>query len=117
MATETTIRFSKPRFRTVFLWAMFIFPAVVWILTDPQGNIIGNVGIFAPLVSLFTTLSPALWLVGFLHVAYKALFDYVEADRKALLKKALETPEGAGMALIGLGLAMTAIATVIAAVA
>ena len=48
-----------------------------------------------------------------LHLARKALADYI--DLEEYFKKALMTPEGAGLALIGIGLIMVSISLVILA--
>lgn len=101
------------RFRHAFMGVGGILITLILILTDPQNNVIANLpfgsGTLATLIVLFTSIL----FVGVLHLSRRALMDYL--DLSEYFRKALLTPEGAGMATIAVGLIMIAIAIVISA--
>jgi hypothetical protein len=101
------------RFRHVFMGVGGALITLILVLTDPQNHVITNLpfgaGTLATLIVLFTSIL----FVGVLHLARRAIIDYV--DLQKYFERALLTPEGAGAALIGVGLMMVAIAIVILA--
>ena len=83
----------------------------ILLLSDPDSGFIQNLPVGASTVSMLIILVTSILYVAMLHISRKGLIDYV--DMKAFFKKALETSEGAGNALIAVGLIMISIAIVI----
>lgn len=86
---------------------------MVLLISDPDGGLIQNLPIGGGTVAMLIILMTSILYVGMLHISRKALIDYI--DLKECFSKALKTPEGAGMALIAVGLMMVSIALVISA--
>lgn len=102
------------RFRHTFLLIGGLLVVVILLLADPDSGLLKNLPTGASTLAVLINLLTGILFIGLLHLARKALFDYI--DLEVFFKKALSTSEGAGMALIGVGLAMVAIAiTVLAA--
>ena len=101
------------KFRNVFLGIGSILTILVLFLSDPDGGLVQNLPFGSGTVSLLIMLVISILYIGLLHLARKALFDYLNLE--AYFKKALLTPEGSGMALIAVAIAMVAIAVVILA--
>lgn len=101
------------RFRDVFIGIGGILTIVVLLLSDPDGGMVQNLPYGSGTVSLLITLFISILYIGVLHVGRKALIDYI--DLQEYFRKAIQTPEGAGMALIGVGTIMISIAIVILA--
>lgn len=101
------------RFRHVFMGIGSVLIILILVLTDPQNNVITDLpfgsGTLATLIILWTSVL----YIALLHAGRRSLIDYV--DLELYFRKALLTPEGAGAALIGVGLMMVAIAIVILA--
>jgi hypothetical protein len=89
------------RHRTLLVWLvpMFVF-AALW-ATDPDGG--ASVKVWA--IRLLT----AVIVVSLAHWAYKATFDYPEADRQNLLGIIQDADEGDPGKAIGAGLALIAL--------
>lgn len=101
------------KFRNVFLGIGSILTILVLFLSDPDGGLVQNLPFGSGTVSLLIMLVISILYIGLLHLARKALFDYINLE--VYFKKALLTPEGSGMALISIAIAMVAIAVVILA--
>lgn len=101
------------RFRNVFVGLGSILTIILLIMSDPDGGFIQKLPFGAGTLSVIIILASSILYIGLLHVARKGLFDYL--DLEVYFKKALQTPEGSGMALISIGLAMTSISLVILA--
>lgn len=101
------------KFRNVFLGLGSVLTILVLFMSDPDGGLVQNLPFGSGTVSLLIMLVISILYIGLLHLARKALFDYL--DLEAYFKKALLTPEGSGMALISVAIAMVAIAVVILA--
>ena len=101
------------RFRHVFMGIGSILTVAVLLLSDPDGGLVQNLPYGSGTVSLLITLLISILYVGVLHLARKGLFDYL--DLSVFFKKALETSQGSGLALIAVGLAMVSISVVILA--
>ncbi len=104
--TEQKRRFKQPRFRNQFLVIGSILVAILFTITDPQAHLIQDLPFGANTVLLLIGLMKAIWFLGILHASRKALFDYI--DMEELIKAATRSPEGAGKAIIGIGLFMIA---------
>lgn len=101
------------RFRHVFMGIGSILTVAVLLLSDPDGGLVQNLPYGSGTVSLLITLLISILYVGVLHLARKGLFDYL--DLSVFFKKALESSQGSGLALIAVGLAMVSISVVILA--
>ena len=65
------------------------------------------------LITVISSLVVAHFFIALLHFARKALFDYLNLEE--LFVKAKQSSEGAGLALVGMGLFSVSIALVIMA--
>lgn len=89
-----------------------LFVIGIMFLTDPDMFDPKNMPWGGSTVGMFVLLSEVVLGVTLLHISRKALMDYVNLEY--LMNKAKETPEGAGMATIAVGLFSIAIAIIIA---
>lgn len=89
------------RIRTLFTVAGSLIVLAALFFTDPDHGL-------ATLMVLLG-LATCFLAVAMTHVTRKALFDYVEADMRALFAKARESAVGAGLALIALAIVMYAL--------
>lgn len=98
-------------FRHIYMLFGCIGVVGILLLSDPDSGFIQNLPVGAGTVSMLIILVTSILYVAMLHISRKGLIDYV--DMKSFFKKALETSEGAGSALIAVGLIMIAISIVI----
>lgn len=101
------------RFRHVFLGIGSLLVVLILLLSDPDNGIVQKLPFGSGTVSLLIVLFTSILYIAFLHMGRKALADYI--DLEEYFKKALMTPEGAGLSLIAVGLMMIAISLVILA--
>jgi hypothetical protein len=101
------------RFRHLFIGMGSILVILALVFSDPDSGYIENLTIGAGAISIVINLAISVLYIGLLHLSRKALIDYV--DFKTFFKKALQSSEGAGMAIIGIGLIMVSISIVITA--
>ena len=101
------------RFRNVFLGIGSLLVVAVLLLSDPDSGLIQNLPFGAGTLSILIILVSSNLYIGLLHLARKALVDYIDLEQ--YFKKALMTPEGSGMALIAVSIMMLAISVVILA--
>lgn len=101
------------RFRHVFLGIGSFLVAILLLLSDPDGGLVQNLPFGAGTLSTLIILVTSILFIALLHVARKSLFDYL--DLEVYFRKALMSPEGAGMALIAVALAMISISLAILA--
>ena len=101
------------RFRNVFLGVGSLLVILLLLVTDPDSGIITSLSIGSGVVATLAILVTAILYVGFLHLSRKALMDYIDLEQ--FFKKAGMTPEGSGLALIGVGLMMVSVSLVIMA--
>ena len=101
--------------RKLWLYGLLLIMGVIWIVLTPMltNEFTEKYGSIASFFSLIINTSVIGLYLGALHLCWKVLFPYPEADRQTLFKKALESPEGAGFALVGVGLIMVALAMVV----
>ena len=78
--------------RRIFLFGGVLLAAIVSLLTDPDSGLATALGGIA--------LVQGVWAVAAAHWARKAVLDYPEADWRPLLRRAGESPTGAGLALL-----------------
>ena len=101
------------RFRNVFLGIGSILVFLLVLMSDPSSGFINQLPFGSSTLGLIINLVICLFYVGFLHLARKALLDYI--DLEIFFKKAIESPEGAGNALIAIGLMMVSISLIVIA--
>lgn len=101
------------RFRDIYLGIGSLLVVIILLLSDPDNGFIQHLPFGAGTLSILIILVVSILYVGLLHVSRKALLDYI--DLAELFKKATQTPEGSGLAIIGIGLIMIAISIVILA--
>lgn len=99
------------RFRHVFLTIGSLLTFLVLLISDPDGGFVQNLPFGSGTASTLIILVTSILYIGLLHISRKGLFDYI--DLEVFFKKALESSEGAGKALIAVAIAMVAIAIVI----
>lgn len=101
------------RFRHIFLGIGGLLTVVVLLISDPDFLFIQNLPFGSGTASTLIILVTSILYIGLLHISRKGLFDYI--DLEVFFKKALESSEGAGKALIAVAIGMVAIAIVILA--
>ena len=101
------------RFRHIFLTLGSVLTLLVLFLSDPDLGFISNLPFGAGTLTILVVLVSSVLYIGLLHLARKALFDYL--DLAEFFRKAIQTPEGSGLALIAVAIAMVAIAIAILA--
>lgn len=99
------------RFRNVFVGVGSLLTVVLLLISDPDGGFVSNLPFGSATAATIVILASSILYIGLLHFARKGLFDYL--DLEVFFKKALQTPEGAGYALIAVAIAMVAISIVI----
>lgn len=102
------------RFRYIYMLLAFVLFPLMMFIADPDVGIITNMAYGAQFVQFLLNSLGILMFVGILHLSRKALFDYVNMEE--FKNKALETAEGAGLFMGGMGVSLLAIAVVIHAV-
>ena len=101
------------RFRHIFMGIGSVLVLLVLLLSDPDSGLIKNMSFGAGTLTLIITLTISVLYIGTLHLGRKGLIDYIDLEQ--YFKKAILSPEGAGLAIIGVGLIMISIALVILA--
>ena len=101
------------RFRYLYMGLFGALALLLLFVTDPDSKLVTALPIAAGFVATIVLLVSAVLYVTLLHLSRRGMFDYV--DLSVFFTKAFETPTGAGLALIGIGLSNVAIALVIMA--
>lgn len=101
------------RFRNIFIGIGSLLVIILLLLSDPDGGLVQNLPFGAGTLSTIIILVVSILYVGLLHYSRKALLDYL--DLEELFNKAKLTPEGSGLAIIGIGLIMISVSVVILA--
>lgn len=101
------------RFRNIYMVLGSILTLMVLFFSDPDGGFITNLPFGAGTLTILIVLVSSVLYVGFLHLSRRALIDYIDLSK--LFGKAAQTPEGAGLAIVGVGLIMISISLVIMA--
>lgn len=99
------------RFRHVYMGLGTFFVLVLSMLTDPDSGFIHALPFGAGTIATLVILLKSILYTGLLHMTRKGLLDYF--DYEEFVNKAKETSEGAGHALVGVGLYIVAMAIVI----
>lgn len=101
------------RFRHVFLTLGSILTLFLLLLSDPDSRFVTGLPFGAGTLTILIVLVSSILYIGLLHLARKALFDYL--DLQVLAAKAIESPHGAGLVLVAVAIAMVSISIVILA--
>lgn len=99
------------RFRDIFLGVGSVLVLSLLLLSDPQSGIIAQLPFGAATLGLILNIVVSLFFIGLLHLARKALVDYI--DLEVFFKKAIETSTGAGLAVLAVSVIMVSISIVI----
>ena len=101
--------------RKIWIYGLLAVMTVIWVVLTPMLTDVftEKYGSIASFLSLLINSSVVGLYLAALHFSWKILFPYPEADRQTLFKKAMETAEGAGFALVGVGLIMIALAMIV----
>lgn len=103
------------RFRYVYMCLFTILILFGLFASDPDVGWIKDLPVGATFVANNLIALRIITFVTLLHLSRRALIDYVRLGR--FFFKALETPAGAGLAIVGVGLFMVAISLVMIAAA
>lgn len=101
------------QFRHIFLGVGSFLTILVLLLSDPDSGLVTNLPFGAGTLTILVILVSSILYIGLLHLGRKAIMDYI--DLKEFFEMALRTPEGAGAAIVGIGLMMVSISIVILA--
>ena len=99
------------RFRFVYMGIGSIIVLILLFITDPDSGILTGLSFGTTTIASLIVLLNIVLYIGALHLSRKALLDYLDLEQ--CFKKALQTPEGAGRAIQGIGVIMVAISIVI----
>lgn len=98
------------RFRNISIILGCLASIFLILVSDPTINLGFGVTYGAQLVLAIKTIVTLSLAALVIHLGRKTLFDYL--DVSIYLEKAKETPQGAGLAMIGVGLVLIAFAVV-----
>lgn len=101
------------RFRNTYLILGSVLVVLLWLLSDPQTALVQNLPFGASTIASLVLLSKTVLYAGALHFTRKALIDYI--DLEEFFKMALKSPEGSGLAIVGVSIFCVAIAMLIQA--
>lgn len=101
------------RFRDIFLVLGSFLTLALLFLSDPDSALVTSLPFGASTLTVLIVLVSSILYIGLLHIARKALFDYI--DLQDFFKEAVKSPHGAGLALIAVSIAMVSISIVVLA--
>jgi len=102
--------------RALFLFVLVPLILLAMVATDPAVGLIKDIPpAYAVLSAMFVYLGRILIFVYLFHIARRLLLSYKDSRIHTLLLTAKNTPTGAGLAVIGLGLFSIGISIVMAA--
>ena len=97
--------------RTIYFTLGIIGMIALWLVTDPDAAILTDMPVGGKLLMIFANLSIfSLYALAF-HWARKYILEYV--DFQEYIKKATETPQGAGLAAIAVAIYCLSLAIVL----
>lgn len=102
---------SKFRFRNIYMIGGTFLVLLIALSADPDTGLIQNMGFGASTLASIVILVKSILYVAVLHLSRRALFDYF--DFEECIKQGMRTSDGAGRVVIGIAIAMVAIAIVI----
>lgn len=101
------------RFRDIFLVLGSILTITLLLLSDPDSELVTSLPFGGGTLTILIVLVSSILYIGLLHLARKALLDYI--DLQDFFRMALKSPHGAGLALVAVSIMMVSIAIVILA--
>lgn len=101
------------RFRNIYMVIGSLLTLAVLLLSDPDSGFITDLPFGAGTLTILIVLVSSILYVALLHLSRRALMDYLDLSK--YFAKALQTSEGSGLAIIGVGLIMISVAIVILA--
>ncbi len=101
----------KRRFRHHFMTVGTFLVVLLWLLTDPDNNIISHLPYGASTIATIVVLLKTIMYVTVLHLSRRALTDYL--DLETVMKKAMEGPTGGGLVFVGIAIIYLALAVLI----
>lgn len=102
---------SKFRFRNIYMIGGTFLVLLIALSADPDTGLIQNMGFGASTLASIVILVKSILYVALLHLSRRALFDYF--DFEECIKQGMRTSDGSGRVVIGIAIAMNAIAIVI----
>ena len=100
------------RFRHLYMAFFSILIIIASLLADPDNGLIQELPFGAGTIAMLLVTVRAVIYITLLHVSRRALFDYI--DLEVYFEEAKKGNAAAGQAIIGVGIAMVAIALLIA---
>jgi len=100
-------------FRFIYMGIGSLLVMLLLLISDPDVQFIQNLPIGGGTLAILISLVVSVLWVAMLHISRKGLLDYLNLQE--YFEKAKLTPEGSGMAIIGVGIIMLSISVVILA--
>ena len=94
----------EKKYRKNHTWALFIVAVLllaVLYFTDPDHG--------ASTLMIVLGIASGMLAVGVTHLLWKSMFDFPEMNLQRMFRKAQESPEGSGMALIAIAIVMASL--------
>lgn len=104
------------RFRNVYIFSLTAAVLIAFIAFDPDTGLLTDLGWGATTIATFLILMKAVPGITLLHISRKALTDYIDIEEIYKKVMADESSTGAGLFMVGIGLMLIAIASIIAKV-
>jgi len=101
------------RQRKAYVFFGILGTILLWLITDPDLGLISELPFGAGFIATIVLMSKGIMCALLLHITRKAIFDHGVTDFEKLGRKAVETPEGAGLFAIALAIMTMAFATAI----
>lgn len=95
------------RFRYIFMFIGLTLALFLTLSIDPDSGIITGLPIGATTLRALVAVFSIIFYVAILHISRKGLLDYINMEE--LFNKAKESPQGAGLAIVGVGVIMISI--------
>lgn len=106
--------FRDLRARNIYMVYGTLVVFLLMVISDPDLNFIESLPFGAEQLVLLTFLGKSILYATLLHITRKAFLDYKSADFDLAAQKALETPQGAGLLVVGIAIMTLAFSIVIA---
>ena len=101
------------RTRNIFIPAILALFILTWIVVDPDSSVLSGLPMGGQIILVLSMVALSLVGVLVMHVARKSIHDYKSADIDVLGKKAMSTPEGAGLHSVAMAVNNLAIAIIV----
>lgn len=101
------------KFRYYFMGLGSLLAILMLFLIDPESKLVTGLPFGAAVIPKLGGLLATIITLAMLHFGRKSLVDYL--DLSSIFAKAIETPQGAGLAAVAVGLIYVAVAITILA--